>query len=191
MNKDEIGKGHRVLDLGCGKRKVPGAIGVDFVALEGVDIVHDLDSPPYPVESSSFDEIHARHVIEHVQSIGGFMDEIHRIGKPGALVHISTPHFTWTGSWRDPTHRWHLATTTFQYFESGHLSDYYTRAARFEVVSIQVTLLSLWRKLGFQWLVNLSDRHASLRGLRRFWEEYLCFVIRAKEMRAVLRVVKP
>lgn len=190
MQHGSEGARRKSIDLGCGRRKVPGALGLDRVQVEGVDIVHDLDVKPYPIPSDSFDEIHARHVIEHVDSIGAFMAEIHRIGAHGARVHVSTPHYTWSGSWRDPTHKWHLATTTFQYFESGHLSGYYTDTARFEIVSIHVTLLSLWRYLGLQWLVNLPNRFPATKKLRRFWEEYLCFVVRAKEMRAVLRVIK-
>lgn len=32
----------RALDLGCGGRKLPGARGVDSLALPGVDVIHDL-----------------------------------------------------------------------------------------------------------------------------------------------------
>ncbi len=33
----------QVLDIGCGKNKRLGAIGMDRIALTGVDVVHDLD----------------------------------------------------------------------------------------------------------------------------------------------------
>ena len=105
MSKSVPGPARRVIDLGCGRRKVPGATGLDFAAIEGVDIVHDLNMTPYPIEDGSYDEIHARHVIEHVDSIGKFMDEVHRIVRNGAMVFISTPHYSWSGSWRDPTHK--------------------------------------------------------------------------------------
>src|SRR5687767_9570637 len=32
-----------VLDMGCGPKKIPGAIGVDMCAFRGVDVVWDLD----------------------------------------------------------------------------------------------------------------------------------------------------
>jgi len=54
------------LDVGCGQRKLPGAIGLDRVALPGVDVVHDLNVLPYPFPDNEFNEIYARHVIEHV-----------------------------------------------------------------------------------------------------------------------------
>jgi hypothetical protein len=47
-----------------------------------------------------------------------------------------------------------------------------------------VKLLRLWRLLGFEWLVNRS------RGFRKFWEHYLCFVIRGKAMVFEFEVIK-
>jgi len=41
------------LDLGCGPNKQHGFIGVDAVALEGVDIVCDLESHPWPFPTSA------------------------------------------------------------------------------------------------------------------------------------------
>jgi len=47
-----------------------------------------------------------------------------------------------------------------------------------------VKLLALWRWLGFELAVNASPR------FRRFWEHYLCFVVRGKAIEWLLRVVK-
>jgi predicted SAM-dependent methyltransferase len=81
----------RVLDVGCGRRKIAGAIGVDRFAVEGVDVVQDLDTFPYPFKSDTFREIHARHVIEHVRSVSCFLDELHRVlSRSGRLI-ITTP----------------------------------------------------------------------------------------------------
>ncbi len=35
--------GKRVLDIGCGRHKLPQAVGVDYFALPGVDCVADLN----------------------------------------------------------------------------------------------------------------------------------------------------
>jgi SAM-dependent methyltransferase len=180
----------RALDLGCGRNKVPGTIGVDRHALEGVDVVHDLDTYPYPFRSCSFDEIHARHVIEHVESAVLFMTELHRIARNGAKIHIHTPHYSYMGSWRDPTHRRHLSCYSFEYFEEGHLADHYVGAGRFRVLSVHVSLLELWRLLGVQFLANAVNRHRRWRIFRKVWEEYFAFCMRAREIRAVLEVIK-
>ena len=72
-----------ILDLGCGKKKVQGAIGIDKVKLEGVDLVHDLASFPYPFDSNSVDKIYCRHVLEHfdTETRNRIIDEIYRILK--------------------------------------------------------------------------------------------------------------
>jgi SAM-dependent methyltransferase len=180
----------RALDLGCGRNKVPGTIGVDRYAVQGVDIVHDLDRYPYPFQAGSIDEIHARHVIEHVESAVYFMAELHRIGRKGARIYIHTPHYSYTGSWRDPTHRRHFSCYSFEYFAEGHPADYYAGAGRFRVLSVYVSLLRLWRILGIEFLVNAVNRHHRWRIFRKVWEEYFAFCMRAREIRAVIEVVK-
>ena len=50
----------KILDLGCGKNKIKGSIGLDNVPLNNVDIVHDLLSVPYPLQGNSFKRIYLR-----------------------------------------------------------------------------------------------------------------------------------
>jgi Methyltransferase domain len=130
-----------VLDIGCGRNKAPGAIGIDKIGLPGVDIVYDLNSFPYPFGDSSFDEIYATHVIEHLDSIVGTMEEIHRLAKPNAKVVIVTPHYSDCNSWNDPTHKWHLSTYSFRYFREDYESSYYSKA-RFETERIHIDMAS-------------------------------------------------
>jgi hypothetical protein len=47
-----------------------------------------------------------------------------------------------------------------------------------------VKLLSLWRLLGFEFLVNASRR------FRKIWEHYLCYVVRGKVIEFELEVLK-
>lgn len=180
----------RVLDVGCGRNKVSGATGLDRYPVPGVDIVADLESFPYPLSDNSFDEIHASHIIEHVQDVPRFVSELHRIAKPGARIHIRTPHYSYAGSWRDPTHRWHFSAYTFEYFEETHPNNYYAGGSKLRVVSVHVSMLNLWRAIGVEWMVNAVNKHPRWRFFRRFWEEYLAFIMRAREIRAVLEVVK-
>ena len=57
----------RVLDVGCGSKKYPGAVGIDLSADTDADVVHDLDVFPYPLEDASFDQILMQDVLEHVR----------------------------------------------------------------------------------------------------------------------------
>ena len=76
-----------VLDIGCGNKKRPGSIGLDINPSTSADVVHDLNVFPYPFADSSFDEIHADNVIEHLDDVIAVMEEIHRLARPGALEH--------------------------------------------------------------------------------------------------------
>lgn len=179
----------RILDMGCGKNKIKGAIGIDSVKLAGVDIVQDLNRFPYPFDDNYFDEIYMTHVIEHLDSIVKAMEEVHRIARPNAKVVIVTPHYSDNISWTDPTHKWHLTSYSFRYFDPEYATNYYTHA-RFKTESLHIDMARLWRPLGLQALINCSIRYLPLRFIRKFWEHYLCMVIRAQAMTFVLRVIK-
>jgi len=59
-----------------------------------VDKVFNLNQFPYPFEDSSFDEIKAFHVIEHLDDPFTVMKELYRIVKPNGIVHVKVPHFS-------------------------------------------------------------------------------------------------
>ncbi|HSR69025.1 MAG TPA: methyltransferase domain-containing protein [Acidobacteriota bacterium] len=177
------------LDLGCGRNKLPGAVGLDRVGLRGVDVVHDLNQPPFPFADNSFHKIRLIHVIEHLESILKVMEEVHRLGKPGCRVTIVTPHHTDAISWQDPTHRWHLNGYSFSYFDPDYRTNYYS-PARFRLVSHHQELASIWKVLGLQALINLDNLFPAVRFVRRFWEQHLCFLLRGKQMTFVLEVLK-
>ncbi len=69
----------RVLDVGCGWNKTPGAIGIDSNARAHADVIHDLGVLPYPFANDEFDEVVCRHVAEHVPDVMAFMTELFRI----------------------------------------------------------------------------------------------------------------
>ena len=126
-----------VIDLGCGLRKKPGAIGLDIARLPGVDVIADV-MRPLPLRDNSVDEIQASHIVEHVDDLMAFMGEVWRVCKPGALVYLRFPH----GSskfvtWKDPTHKRGVFLATFEYFDpntwDGAYWGYY-HPAKFETV---------------------------------------------------------
>ena len=80
------------LVVGCGQNKYPGAIGLDANRASHADVIHDLGDFPYPFADDEFEEIICRHVIEHVPDVLRFVNELHRITKPGGKIKIVTPH---------------------------------------------------------------------------------------------------
>ena len=174
----------RVLDVGCGIKKYPGSIGIDRNAATQADVICDLDRFPYPFRSDCFDSVRAIHVIEHVSDVIRAMEEFHRISVAHGRLLIVTPHYTDFSSFCDPTHRWHLNSYSFRYFGPDHGGFGYYSLARFREISVRVKLLALWRWLGFEFLVNHIPR------FRKFWEHYLCFVVRGKVMEFEFEAIK-
>jgi SAM-dependent methyltransferase len=174
----------RILDVGCGINKVPGSIGIDVNARSRADVLCNLDRFPYPFQDSSFERLYAIHVIEHVSDVVRAMEEFHRLVREGGSVFITTPHYTDFSSFCDPTHRWHLNTFSFRYFGENHGGYGYYSTAKFREIKVHVKLLNLWKWLGFEFVVNRS------RWFRKFWEHYLCFIVRGKVIDWELRVVK-
>jgi SAM-dependent methyltransferase len=166
----------RVLDVGCGIKKRAGAIGIDRNPASAADVICDLDKFPYPFKDGVFDELFAIHVIEHVSDVIRTMEEFHRLVRKGGYIRIETPHYTDFSSFCDPTHKSHLNSYSFRYFGEDAGGFGYYSSVRFRERKVEVKLLQLWRLLGFEWLVNHVPR------FRKFWEHYLCFVIRGKVM---------
>jgi SAM-dependent methyltransferase len=128
----------KILDLGCGNRKRPGAIGIDVNPRADADVIHDLDSCPYPFADSLFDEIYADNVLEHLQDVIKVMEELHRISKPGGLVKIIVPYFRAKWAFIDPTHRHFFTVDSFSYFDPSHIHNqlYKYSKATFKVEKI-------------------------------------------------------
>ena len=174
----------RTLDVGCGINKYPGSIGIDRNPDSRADVLCDLDHMPYPFADNSFDQLRAIHVIEHLSDVIRSMEEFHRLVRPGGRVRIETPHYTDFSSFCDPTHRWHLNSFSLRYFGEDNAGYGYYSSVRFDEISVRVKLLALWRWLGFELAVNAWPR------FRRFWEYYLCYVVRGKVIEWRLRVRK-
>ena len=173
-----------VLDVGCGNNKFPGSIGVDSNPNTKADVIANLDQFPYPFRDNSFREVRVLHVIEHVADVMRTMEEFHRMLEPGGRALIITPHYTDFSSFCDPTHRSHLNSFSLRYFGDDNAGYGYYTKARFREIKVHVRLLALWRYMGFEFLVNQS------RWFRRFWEFYLCYVIRGKVIEWQLEALK-
>lgn len=116
------------LDIGCGRHKDIGWVGIDIQPLEGVDIVHDLNMHPWPVESNSVEQAKAWHIVEHIPPVCvtekgtrrpfiEFMNECWRVLRPGARLDIETPHGASNGFLHDPTHCNPVDELTFEHFD--------------------------------------------------------------------------
>jgi SAM-dependent methyltransferase len=164
------------IDLGCGNRKADGAYGADLVALPPVDVAINLKKYPLPFAADSFDRIVLNDVIEHVPETLEFMEELHRVARPGASIEISVINWNTIFTAMDPTHVRNFTANTFDFFGGREGRNYYTHA-RFEVASVVKGYDARWR----HWV--RSERLLEWFGL------HLCNVLKSLDFKLV--AVKP
>lgn len=82
------------VNLGCGGACYSDYINIDFVAGDGVDIVHDL-TEPLPFKTGEIDEFYSHHVLEHLNyyDVRSLLKECYRCLKPGGLFKFIIPDF--------------------------------------------------------------------------------------------------
>lgn len=109
------------LDIAGGGNPNPGFINIDIRPLETVDIVHDLESIPWPLPDECVIMATASHFVEHLNpakfGIINFFNEVWRVMKVGGEFAIVTPHGLSQGFRQDPTHTKAWDEASFDYFD--------------------------------------------------------------------------
>jgi len=111
----DLFKGKKVLDLGCGRQKLAGSIGLDQYPFNGVDVVYDLNEP-LPFRDEEFDAVFANQLLEHVENMVNLVYEIHRILKPDGVFLAHCPYFRSSWAFIDPTHVRGFTINSMDYF---------------------------------------------------------------------------
>jgi SAM-dependent methyltransferase len=167
-----------VLDVGCGSKKYPGAVGVDVSAETDADVVLDLDRPPYEeLETDSFDQVLCQDVLEHVAEPVRVMEELHRVTRPGGRIHVRTPHFSSVLAYGDPTHRHYFSTVAVRSLAEPGFAHY--TSVRMRVVGLWLDFWTPFRLVG---IAALANRNLEL------YERYFAFRFPAMNIRAEFEV---
>lgn len=178
----------RVVNLGCGTKKsdfpesqlATTLVGIDCRHFEGVDVIHNLDIFPYPLETSAFDLVILQDVLEHLADVPSVMAEVHRISAPGGEVRIRTPHYSSYYAFGDPTHRHYFSSLALESFYSQSGSTYVPHI-RFTLVERRILFPKIWRLLGVASLANRFPER---------WEQLFAFVFRAENLEFRLKILK-
>jgi ubiquinone/menaquinone biosynthesis C-methylase UbiE len=132
------------LNVGCGTDIRAGWINLDSSKLPGVDVIANLDDcgrTPLPLADDSIEEFYCSHVLEHLRDALGFMQELHRIAKPGAVATIRVPYGSSDDADEDPTHVRRLFLYSFSYFsQRGYWYADYGYRGDWEVDNIVLTV---------------------------------------------------
>lgn len=174
------------LDLGSGPRPRAGYVGVDIVPAPGV-IQADLFQSPWKVlnygeckaqlttcdeenfhlGTSSIDELHSSHLVEHVPDLVAFMHEAYRVLKPGGRFTIAHPYQHSDRAWQDPTHVRAINKVSWSYYDatwrrSIGIDHYDGFTCDFEVVQVKEILAP-----GIEKTFNMNRR--KLDEAKRHW----------------------
>jgi SAM-dependent methyltransferase len=183
------------IDIGSGQKPREGFYGLDQLDGAGVDIVADLNRPLDLLPDNCAEYVFSSHSMEHVDQMLPLMGEIHRIMRPGALLHVIAPHFTNPYYYSDPTHVRFFGLYTMSYFVDEEKQPGARRvpafpgAARFEMESVS---LSFYRTGLVDRLVVPFFRFFANRTPRAqdFYERRLSWLYPAAEVRYRMRACK-
>lgn len=193
--RHDLDNGRKIrLEIGGGKRRVPGFYNLDLVPLPGVDVVADLNEPLSEFPDNSVAEVYSRHVLEHVERLMELLAELHRILTPDGRLEIIVPHFSNPYGYSDPTHVRFFGLYSFFYFcdeadQPRHKVPNFYSPVRFRVESVRFGLMkrSLTDKVIRAVLQPLINRDV---GWLDWYERRLARLFPVSDVRYVLRPVK-
>jgi hypothetical protein len=112
------------LDLGCGKSKKEGFLGVDRRSFPGVDVVMELTGK-WPWADGSVEEIHMSHVLEHFtgKERVHIFNEMYRVMRAGSKSTIITPYWCSNRAYGDFTHQWPPVSEMLYFYLSKEWRD--------------------------------------------------------------------
>lgn len=184
------------LNLGCGLNKRQGFVNVDKYAHAQPDVLWDLESTPWPWSNNSIHAVLFDHSLEHMGAQStvflGIMQELYRICKPDARIHINAPHPRHDDFICDPTHVRIITPQMFWLFSREANLNWQAKGAA-------NTPLALY--LGVDFVLEhtkliLEEPYATQLRDNRITNTELESLVRernnvVREMHLVLRVVKP
>lgn len=125
------------LNIGCGHDLKEGWVNHDLADLPGVNIIHDLTKFPWPWRDGEFEEVSMKAVLEHLPDTIKSLEELHRISKVDAKIHLVVPYWNSWEAITDPTHKVQFNEFTFEFFDPNKWrcqKRHYYSSARFRIV---------------------------------------------------------
>lgn len=165
-----------VLDIGCGPHCLPNAVGIDQKKYPGVEVVHNMNVAPWPLDESRFNRLRCQHVIEHIRELEVLVQEIYRVSRAGAVVDFITPHYSSYASWGDPTHLHHFALGSIP-----QLFDQVLGNKKFVVTKNEIRFTGSALDL-FGWLIYKLSK--------KTYEKHFAWIFPANEIHTSVQILK-
>jgi SAM-dependent methyltransferase len=125
------------LDLGCGKTKRHGYVGVDIARVDGVDVVCNFEAERLPFEDNTISHVYSSHLIEHLEKPAEFMKEIHRVLGPRGMAEIKAPFAGHPNSFQFD-HKRFFKARDFYFYEPENECHYYVgEQVKFKVIGVK------------------------------------------------------
>lgn len=181
----------RILDLGCGNKKLAHkdrfpnynfngeVIGLDINKTEQTDVVYDLNKGKIPFENNYFDIVYTHHCLEHIKNIVNVLLDVYRVLKKGGYFLIRVPHISYIDSMGDLSHVRLFGYYSLNFLTHGDHAQLKTKE-RFKLIKRKIIFGRLYKYLGVEYLAN------------RFPKIYNCFfagIFTAREMHFELKKV--
>lgn len=145
------------LHFGCGRKIMKDFINVDVQDTPNIDKSFDFNSFPYPFPENYFTYVFTENVLEHLLYPTKVMNELRRICKNKAIIHISVPMWNHTFAYNDPEH--------FHYFNErsieimcGIESTYLNKVEeKFKIIKLK-KISTGWRRFLPRFIRNIMDK---------------------------------
>jgi len=182
------------LNLGSGQNPKQGYVNVDKYGTP--DVLHDLETFPWPWNDNSIGEVRLSHVLEHLgESAGVYLriwQEIYRVCWPDAKVEIYVPHPRHDDFIDDPTHvraitpnsLWLFSKRLCRLFDEEHAANSPLALyldVDFEIVRTRQALDSPWREQFEAGKISTDELNEAVKRYNNV----------IKETEIILKVVKP
>lgn len=164
------------LDIGCGAHRLPDAVGIDIFTHPEVDVVHNLNTAPWPLPENHFQKMRCQHVIEHIRELHIFTQEVYRTAKSGCQIDFITPHYSSYASYGDPTHLFHFALASIPILFEQALGT-----NKFRILKNEIKFSGSGLDL-FGWLIYKFSK--------KTYEKHFAWIFPANEIHTTIEILK-
>lgn len=178
----------KVLNLGCGRRPIPGAVNLDICQLPDLAVVADIRQG-LPFKDGTFDAVITWSVLEHLvpDEFHLVLKDIVRVCKAGAFFKVHVPYFASEAAFSTIDHKSFFAYNTFWRYRE---SDTDPTTPKIFSDNMQVRLVWHTHKLLripntlIMQVVNLHPL------LAMFYQNFLCWLFPMRALDVVCTVVE-